>query len=213
MTPQEVEALIHESALVAEKHQDLLDDITGALNVPPGSDLVFCANDLREDLYEAQEEIQRLRKVESCMRGISATHHLQTTKEFLLRTDQWRDAHRSLEKAYDLYQKKGVYAEVLRELCGLEGIRVWTPVGETYSLASSEFSALEWCKEYELGPDEDSLKARRMTNSQYERVIPGSPLNLFDAAVLYADLRRKFPDQDVCGFATESDILRATWLF
>lgn len=64
--PQEaatrIESLLHEQALVAEKYQDLVDEITGALNVPPGSDLVFCAKDLREDLYQAQDEIQRLRK-------------------------------------------------------------------------------------------------------------------------------------------------------
>lgn len=57
-----IEALLHECAVVSEKHQDLIDGITSALNVPPGSDLVSCASELRNELYEAQEEITRLKK-------------------------------------------------------------------------------------------------------------------------------------------------------
>lgn len=57
-----IEALLHECAVVSEKHQDLIDGITGALNVPPGSDIVSCASELRNELYEAQDEITRLKK-------------------------------------------------------------------------------------------------------------------------------------------------------
>lgn len=141
------------------------------------------------------------------MTPLSINRHLQVAKAFLLSIEHDPDGYPALERAYALYQEKGMYALALRELCGLEGFRVTTPEGDvTYSLAASEAEALAWRRDIdELCPPAEQYAALRMTDFYYERGLPVNlmPLSLFDAAVLAADLRRKYPQEDIYAFASE----------
>lgn len=143
------------------------------------------------------------------MTPLSINRHLQVAKAYLLSMEHDPDGYPALERAYALYQEKGTYALALCELCGLEGFRVTTPEGDiTYSLAASESEALAWRRDIdELCPPAAKYSALRMTDFYYERGLQANrmpmPLSLFDAAVLAADLRRKYPQEDICAFASE----------
>jgi hypothetical protein len=139
------------------------------------------------------------------MTPLSINRHLQVAKAFLLSIEHDPDGYPALERAYALYKEKGTYALALQELCGLQGFQVTTPEGDvTYSLAASEAEALDWRRDLdELSPDAP-LRALRMNEFYYEREAPHTPLHLFDAAVLRADLRRKSSDPADLAFASET---------